>query len=76
MVIVGVDMDITVSLIMGMADIQITDMVITDIGILIETAMAIDCENAFRIACPVIGRCVPDIIILTNVENKHETKWQ
>jgi hypothetical protein len=54
MVIVGVDMDITVSLMMGMADIQITDMVITDIGILIETAMAtaIDCENCFSNSMP------------------------
>ena len=52
MVIVGVDMDITVSLIMGMADIQITDMVITDIGILFETAMAIDCENGFSNSMP------------------------
>jgi hypothetical protein len=44
MVIVEVDMDmyITVKPIMGMADIQITAMVIMDIGILIETAMAID----------------------------------
>ena len=45
MVIVEVDMDITIKPIMGMADIQITDMVIMDIGILIETTMAIDCEN-------------------------------
>lgn len=35
-------------------DIQITDMVITDIGILIETAMAtaIDCENGFSNSMP------------------------
>ena len=42
MVIVEVDMDIIVRPIMGMADIQITAMAIMDIGILIETAMAID----------------------------------
>ena len=48
MVIVEVDMDITVKPIMGMADIQITAMVIMDIGILIETAMAIDWENGIE----------------------------
>jgi hypothetical protein len=59
MVIVEVDMDITIKPIMGMADIivrpimgmadiQITDMVIMDIGILIETTMAIDCENGIE----------------------------
>ena len=48
MVIVEVDMDITVKPIMGMADIQLTDMVIMDIGILIKTTMAIDCENGIE----------------------------
>jgi hypothetical protein len=48
MVIVEVDMDITIKPIMGMADIQLTDMVIMDIGILIETTMAIDCENGIE----------------------------
>jgi hypothetical protein len=52
MVIVEVDMDmdmdITVKPIMGMAVIQITDMAIMEIGILIETAMAIDCENGIE----------------------------
>ena len=48
MVIVEVDMDITIKPIMGMADIQITDMVIMDIGILIETTMPIDCENGIE----------------------------
>jgi hypothetical protein len=48
MVIVEADMDIIVNPIIGMADIQITDMVIMDIGILIETTMAIDCENAIE----------------------------
>ena len=44
--------DIIVRPIMGMADIQITDMVIMDIGILIETTMAIDCENGFSNSTP------------------------
>jgi hypothetical protein len=59
MVIVEVDMDITIKPIMGMADIivrpimgivdiQITATVIMDIGILIETTMAIDCENGIE----------------------------
>jgi len=41
---------------MVMADIQITAMAIIDIGILIVTAMAIDCENGieshFLTRCP------------------------
>ena len=41
-------MDITVRPIMGMAEIQIKDMAIMDIGILIETAMAIDCEKGIE----------------------------
>lgn len=41
-------MDITVKPIMGMANIQITAMAIMDIGILIVTAMAIDCENSIE----------------------------
>ena len=51
-------MDITIKPIMGMADIivrpimGITDMVIMDIGILIETTMAIDCENGFSNSTP------------------------
>jgi hypothetical protein len=42
MVIVEADIDIMVRPIMGMADIQITAMAIMDIGIRIDTAMAID----------------------------------
>jgi len=40
--------DIIVRPIMGIVDIQITATVIMDIGILIETTMAIDCENGIE----------------------------